>query len=66
MTMARRSRACVYQPSYDRSTRVGAEFAADLWGSFSYTAPSAETHLATFRDSVLVTYGGGVSTFSSW
>lgn len=46
--------------------RVGAEFAADPWGNFSYTAPAAETHLATFRNSVLVTYGGGVSSFSSW
>ncbi|HEY3034834.1 MAG TPA: hypothetical protein VGJ54_09265 [Streptosporangiaceae bacterium] len=46
--------------------RVGAEFAADPWGSFNCTAPAAETHLATFRDSVLVTYGGGVSSFSSW
>src|SRR6266513_3150559 len=30
--------------------RVGAEFAASPWGSFTYTAPAAETHLVTFRD----------------
>jgi hypothetical protein len=46
--------------------RVGAEFAADPWGTFTYTAPAAETHLVTFRNSVLVTYGGGVSSLSSW
>src|SRR6266487_2094345 len=46
--------------------RVGAEFAATPWGSFTYTPPSAETHLVTFRDSVLITYGGGASSFSSW
>jgi hypothetical protein len=46
--------------------RVGAEFAATPWGSFTYTPPSAETHMVTFRDSVLITYGGGVSSFSSW
>ena len=46
--------------------RVGAEFAATPWGSFAYTPPAAETHLVTFRDSVLVTYGGSQSTFSSW
>jgi hypothetical protein len=45
--------------------RVGAEFTASPWGSFTYTPPAAETHLATFTDSVLVTYGGAVSSFSS-
>ena len=47
--------------------RIGAEFsAASPWGSFSYTSPSAETHLATFRDTFLVTYSGQVSTLTSW
>jgi hypothetical protein len=46
--------------------RVGAEFAADPWSSFTYTAPAAETHLVTFRNSVLVTYSGHQSSFSSW
>jgi len=50
--------------SYNQA-RVGAEFAASPWSSFSYTAPASETHLVTFRDSVLVTYRGGVSGFSS-
>jgi len=45
---------------------VGAEFAADPWSTFTYTAPAAETHLVTFRDSVLVTYSGHQSGFSSW
>ena len=46
--------------------RVGAEFAASPWGTFTYTAPAAETHLVTFRDSFLVTYSGSQSSFSSW
>jgi hypothetical protein len=46
--------------------RVGAEFAATPWGTFTYTPPATETHLVTFRDSVLVTYSGSQSTFSSW
>jgi hypothetical protein len=50
--------------SYNQA-RVGAEFAADPWSGFSYTAPASETHLVTFRDSALVTYRGGVSGFSS-
>jgi hypothetical protein len=50
--------------SYNQA-RVGAEFAASPWSSFSYTAPASETHLVTFRDSTLVTYRGGVSGFSS-
>ncbi|MGN6173168.1 MAG: hypothetical protein ACTHPS_09475 [Streptosporangiaceae bacterium] len=49
-----------------RQARVGAEFAADPWSTFTYTPPAAETHLVTFRDSILVTYGGHQSTFSSW
>jgi hypothetical protein len=46
--------------------RVGAEFAADPWSTFTYTAPAAETHLVTFHNSVLVTYSGHQSSFSSW
>jgi hypothetical protein len=46
--------------------RVGAEFAASPWDTFTYTAPAAETHLVTFRDSFLVTYSGSQSTFASW
>jgi hypothetical protein len=47
--------------------RVGAEFAADPWSGFTYTAPATETHLVTFSDSVLVTYSGRVSSFfSTW
>ena len=49
-----------------RQARLGAEFAASPWGSFTYTPPATETHLVTFRDSILVTYGGHESTFSSW
>jgi hypothetical protein len=49
-----------------RQARVGAEFAASPWGHFSYTPPAAETHLVGFLNNVLVTYGGSVSTFSSW
>jgi hypothetical protein len=47
--------------------RAGAEFSAvSPWdGSFSFTAPATETHLATFTDSLLVTYSGNVSGFSS-
>ena len=59
-----------YAPGTGQSytqARVGAEFAASPWSTFSYTAPASETHLVTLRDSVLVTYGGGVSGFaSSW
>jgi hypothetical protein len=46
--------------------RVGAEFAASPWDTFTYHPPAAETHLVTFRGSVLVTYSGSQSTFSSW
>jgi hypothetical protein len=46
--------------------RVGAEFAAGPWSRFTYTAPAAETHLVTFRNSFLVTYSGHQSSFSSW
>ena len=46
--------------------RVGAEFAADPWSTFTYHAPATETHLVTFRNSFLVTYSGSQSTFSSW
>jgi len=47
--------------------RVGAEFGASPWGSFTYAAPAAETHLVTFQDSVLVTYSGSVSSLrSTW
>jgi hypothetical protein len=50
--------------SYNQA-RAGAEFAASPWSGFTYTAPASETHLVTFRDSVLVTYRGGVAGFSS-
>jgi hypothetical protein len=46
--------------------RVGAEFADSPWGTFTYSAPGVETFLATFRNSVLTTYSGGRSGFSSW
>lgn len=46
--------------------RVGAEFAASPWSTFTYNPPATETHLVTFRDSFLITYSGSVSTFSSW
>jgi len=46
--------------------RVGAEFAAGPWGSFTYNAPATETNLVTFQDSFLVTYSGSQSSFSSW
>ncbi len=46
--------------------RVGAEFAAGPWSSFTYSPPASETHLVTFRDSFLVTYSGSVSSFYSW
>jgi hypothetical protein len=49
-----------------RQARVGAEFAADPWSTFTYTAPAAETHLVTFRNNFLVTYSGHHSGFSSW
>jgi hypothetical protein len=47
--------------------RVGAEFsAASPWdGSFSFTPPATETQLANFTSSLLVTYSGNVSGFSS-
>jgi hypothetical protein len=52
--------------SYSQA-RVGAEFAASPWSSFTYTAPASETPLVTFQNSVLVTYRGNVSGFaSSW
>lgn len=46
--------------------RVGAEFAASPWGTFTYHAPATETGLVTFQNSFLVTYGGNQSTFYSW
>lgn len=47
--------------------RAGAEFSAvSPWdGSFSFTAPAAETKLATFTNSLLETYSGHFSGFSS-
>jgi hypothetical protein len=58
-----------YRPGTGKNyiqARVSAEFADSPWGSFTYTPPGAETHLATFRNSVLTTYSGGRSSFSSW
>jgi hypothetical protein len=49
-----------------RQARVGAEFAADPWSTFTYHAPATETHLVTFRNNRLVTYGSSQSSFSSW
>jgi hypothetical protein len=47
--------------------RVGAEFASSPWDRFAYTPPGAETRLVTFRDSLLQTYSGRVSSFfASW
>jgi hypothetical protein len=46
--------------------RVGAEFADNPWGSFTYTPPAAETHLVSFRGSFLVTYSGSQSSLISW
>ena len=45
----------------------GAEFSAvSPWdGSFSFTAPAAATPLANFTNSLLITYSGNVSGFSS-
>jgi hypothetical protein len=34
--------------------------------TFTYTPPAAETRLVTFSGSILVTYSGSESTFSSW
>jgi hypothetical protein len=47
--------------------RAGAEFSAvSPWdGSFSFTAPATETKLATFTNSLLQTYSGRFSGFSS-
>ena len=58
-----------YRPGTGKNyiqARVGAEFAASPWDTFTYHPPAAETHLVTFRNSVLVTYSGSKSTFSSW
>ncbi len=50
-----------------RQARVGAEFAADPFSTFAYTPPGTETHLVTFKNCVLITYGGSISSFtSSW
>jgi hypothetical protein len=47
--------------------RLGAEFSAvSPWGPASVTAPSAETHLATFRNCLLTTYSGHRSGLSTW
>ncbi len=46
--------------------RVGAEFAASPWSTFTYIPPASETRLVTFRNSFLVTYSGHPSSFSSW
>jgi hypothetical protein len=47
--------------------RAGAEYSAvSPWdGSFSFHAPAAETKLATFTNSLLQTYSGQFSGFSS-
>jgi hypothetical protein len=51
---------------YDQA-RIGAEFANSPWGTFSYTPVTAETHLATFRNTFLVTYSGSFTTLTaSW
>ena len=58
-----------YKPGTGQSytqARVGAEFAAGPWSSFTYTPPATETRLVTFQNSVLVTYSGGVSSFTTW
>jgi hypothetical protein len=49
-----------------RQARVGAEFAASPWGSFSYTPAIAETHLVSFLNNDLGTYSGHHSSFASW
>ncbi len=46
--------------------RVGAEFADNPWGSFSYHPPAAETRLVSFRGTFLVTYSGSQSGLISW
>jgi hypothetical protein len=47
--------------------RVGTEFSTTSpWGAFGYSSPPAETHLVTFRDTVLLTYSGQWSTLTSW
>ncbi len=58
-----------YRPGTGKNytqARVGAEFAANPWGTFSYHAPTAETRLVTFRGSFLVTYSGSQSSLISW
>lgn len=57
-----------YAPGTGQSytqARVGAEFAATPWDTFSYSPPASETHLVTFTNSVLITYRGAVSGFAS-
>ena len=49
-----------------RQARIGAEFAADPFSTFTYTPPATEKHLALFDGSLLMTYSGHVSGLSSW
>lgn len=46
--------------------RMGAEFADNPWGTFSYHTPGTETRLVTFRGSFLVTYSGSESSLINW